>query len=366
MEQLSSNIIVLVINCLQGGGAEKSVLTLAEGFYQLGFEVHIIRFKPTVEYELSPHIHFHLLSFKLFKLIPNESLRYQIFSKQLDNYILNTIGQPLLTIANLERADKVLSFSKLPNVIHVIRNTISQEIKVAQARNKLIDIAKLKQVYQHQPCVAISEGVASDFRQVLGLDNIRTIYNPIDSHLIQTLANEYPVENADFLIHVGSFKYQKAHDTLLKSYAKTSQRYRLYLLGQGKLMNEMKALADELGIAKQVEFVGFKSNPYPYIKQAKFLVLCSRFEGFGRVIAEALAVDTPVISTNCPYGPSELLPKENLVPVDDIEALAQILEQAMANPQQFATPFDEQFLPKNIARQYLEFVSANPADTQQR
>ncbi|MBP0556258.1 glycosyltransferase, partial [Mycobacterium tuberculosis] len=91
-------------------------------------------------------------------------------------------------------------------------------------------------------------------------------------------------------------------------------------------------LAVDLEISDKVVFTGFKSNPYPYIKHAKCLVLSSRFEGFGRVIAEALAVDTPVISTDCPYGPSELLPKQNLVPVDDIDALAQLLEQAMANP----------------------------------
>lgn len=361
MNNSASKIIVLVINCLQGGGAEKSVLTLAEGFFQLGYEVHIIRFKSTVEYELSPNIHFHLVNFKLFKLIPSDTVRYQSFAKHLDKYILTQIGMPLLTLANLERADKVLSFSKLPNIFHVIRNTISQEIKVAQARNKPIDLARLKQVYQYQPCVAISEGVAVDFKQTLGLDNITTIYNPIDSELIQKLANAYEVDNEDFIIHVGSFKYQKAHDTLLKAYAKTSQRYRLYLVGQGKLMEDIKKLAITLNIDSKVKFVGFQSNPYPYIKKAKLLVLSSRFEGFGRVIAEALAVDTPVISTDCPYGPSELLPKNNLVPVDDIEALARVLEQAMANPKNFTVPFDTQFLPKNIAKQYITLLaSSNP------
>ena len=147
MSRNPSNIIVLVINCLQGGGAEKSVLTLAEGFYQLGYKVHVIRFKATTEYELSPHIDFHIVNFKWFKLIPSDRVRYQQFAKHLDNYILTHIGQPCLTIANLERADKVLSYSQLPNVIHVIRNTLSQEIKLAQARNKPMDIAQLKMTY---------------------------------------------------------------------------------------------------------------------------------------------------------------------------------------------------------------------------
>lgn len=364
MTNNASNVIVLVINCLQGGGAEQSVLTLAEGFYQLGYEVHVIRFKPTVAYALSPNIHFHLVNFKLYKLIPSTALRYQMFCQRLDAYILKHIGRPLLVLANLERADKVLRYSQLPNVFHVIRNTISQEISLAKRQNKPINIAELRQVYQSQPCVAISEGVAKDFKETLELNNIVTIYNPIDAPYIQKLATEYQVDEQNFILHVGSFKYQKAHDTLLKAYAKSSQRYPLYLVGEGKLIEENKNLAEQLGIDKQIKFVGFKSNPYPYIKQAKLLVLSSRFEGFGRVIAEALAVDTPVVSTNCPYGPSELLPTKNLVAVDDIDALASLLDEAMQSPQDFSVPFSETFLPKNIASQYLALLNVTPLDKQ--
>lgn len=94
------------------------------------------------------------------------------------------------------------------------------------------------------------------------------------------------------------------------------------------------------------------------------MVLCSRFEGFGRVIAEALAVDTPVISTNCPYGPSELLPAKNLVAVDDVDALARLLDKAMQAPQDFSVPFDKAFLPINIASQYLALLDVMPVDKQ--
>lgn len=360
MENPFSNIILLVINCLQGGGAEKSVLTLAQGFFELGYQVHVLRFKSTVEYSLSENIEFHVLKFKPYKLIPSEKLRYQLFARAVDNYVKKHIGKPILTISNLERADNVLAYSQLPNIVHVIRNTVSAEIDYQQQKGRKVDIAKLRKVYRQHPCIGISEGVSVDFRQVLGLDNITTIYNPIDADLINQLAEEFPVdkqrEQTDFIVHVGSFKYQKAHDTLLKAYAKSSKKYPLYLIGQGKLLEESQQLVKALSIDKQVKFLGFQPNPYPYMKQAKLLVLSSRFEGFGRVIAEALAVGTPVISTNCPYGPSELLLSANLTPVDDVAALAELLTQAMAQPQQFSVPFDEQFLPKNIARQYIELI----------
>ena len=74
-----------------------------------------------------------------------------------------------------------------------------------------------------------------------------------------------------------------------------------------------------------------------------------------RVISEALALDTPVISTNCPSGPNEVLSTNNLVAVDDIKALAEKMNQVMQNPNDFYTPFNSDFLPDNIAKQYLDY-----------
>jgi glycosyltransferase involved in cell wall biosynthesis len=74
------------------------------------------------------------------------------------------------------------------------------------------------------------------------------------------------------------------------------------------------------------------------------------------VLAEALAIGTPVISTDCQSGPREMLPEKNLMPIDDVDAIAEKLNQAMKNPQQFYASFDEALLPKEIAKKYLEFL----------
>ena len=88
MSQITKKV-VLVINCLQGGGAERSVLTLGQGFYELGYEVHILRFKPLVEYDLNPNLNYHMIRFKPYKLILNSQLRYQLFAAKVDKYILS-------------------------------------------------------------------------------------------------------------------------------------------------------------------------------------------------------------------------------------------------------------------------------------
>lgn len=352
-------IAVLVINCLQGGGAERAVLSLGQGFCEIGYEVHVIRFKPLVEYDLNPRLNYHLIKFKPYKLIPNEPLRHKLFAHKLDSYILKNIGKPHIILSNLPRADNVTAYSRLSNIVHIIHNTISLEYKFSRikdlnrVKNKLID------TYSKHPCVCVSDGVKKDFIENLGeITKITTINNPINKQEIQQLAAAFVPSYRDYIIHVGSFKEVKRHDVLLKAYAKTDQSLPLLLLGQGKLKNEIERLIDELGLKDNVTLLGFQKNVYPYIKHARFKVLTSSQEGLPMVILEALAAGIPVISTDCQSGPKEMLPQANLMPVNDVDAIAKKMSQAMQNPQQFVIEFDSKYLPAKIAQQHLNFLES--------
>lgn len=359
--------VLLVINCLQGGGAERSVLTLGQGFYELGYEVHILRFKPLVEYDLNPNLNYHVFRSKPFKVIPLEKIRHQLFARAVDKYVLKKIGKPDIVLSNLEPVDKIMVYSKLPNLMYVIRNSVSHKFGLNDSdsitNNSIVQ--KLQNIYEKHPCVCVSKGVEIDLQASLGLRiSSTTIYNSFDKLLIEKMGNE-PIDLSDnlleseqYLLHVGSFKYQKAHDVLLKAYAKSSMIYPLVLLGQGRLFDETRDLAKELNISDKVIFLGFNKNPYPYMKHARGLVLSSRFEGFVRVIPEALALNAPVISTDCQSGPSEMLPASSLVPVDDIIGLADKMTSLMAYPEQFKVAFDEKFLPVNIAQQYVDYLAS--------
>lgn len=350
--------VLLVINCLQGGGAERVVLTLGQGFYELGHEVHILRFKPLAEYDLNPNLNFHVLKFKPYKIIPKALRPDKIFASTVDNYITKNIGQPDIILSNLDRADSILSYSKLSNIIYVIHNTLSLLHKFDKAQIGKQNKTNFETIYSKHPCACVSHGVEKDFIQSFGnITPTTAIYNPIDKDNIQQLADAFAPDYQDYIIHIGSFKAAKRHDILLKAYAQSDQSIPLLLLGQGKLQGEIKELALQLKIEDKVVFLGFHENPYPYIKHAKFMVLSSEWEGFALVIAEALALGTPVISTDCPSGPSELLPANNLMPTNDIEAIANKINQAMRDSQQFYAEFDESLLPVNIAQQYLEFAN---------
>lgn len=121
-----------------------------------------------------------------------------------------------------------------------------------------------------------------------------------------------PKPSSPFIVSVARLdEGQKDHRTLLRAYAKARERLpqigQLMLIGEGPDRGVLEALASELGIRDSVRFLGFCGNPFPYIRTAQMLVLSSRYEGFGMVLGEAMALGTPVISSDCPTGPRDLL-----------------------------------------------------------
>lgn len=350
--------IVLAINSLQGAGAERFVLTIGKAFDKLGFEVHILCFDPKIEYEIPSFLHYHLIKYKNFRWLPDNKLRYNILARYVDNYILSNIGMPIMLLSNLPRSDRIFSHSRLTNILFVIHNTLSQLHKFDNTKS-IRDLELFKKIYATHPCVCVSEGSKKDFVKFFRPPRVTAILNPIDKPDIQLLADEFMPEFSNYILHIGSFKPAKRHDILLKAYANSNKTLPLVLLGKGELKSKIEAEINKLNLEKQVILKGFCKNPYPYIKHATFQVLASDWEGLPLVIPEALALNTPVISTDCPSGPSELLPANNLVPVGDIVALTQKLNRLMAQPQAYIAPFDDNLLPENIAKQYLDFMQVN-------
>jgi glycosyltransferase involved in cell wall biosynthesis len=198
--------------------------------------------------------------------------------------------------------------------------------------------------------VAVSDGVADDLATHAGIprDRITTVYNPVVGPDLLIKAQE-PLGHPWFapgeppvILAAGRLHPQKDFPTLIRVFAqlRAQRPARLVILGTGAPAESeyaagLNALAAELGVAHDVDMPGYTYNPFAYMSRAAVFVLSSRYEGLGNVLIEALACGTPVVSTDCPSGPREILDHGRfgpLVPVGDVDAMARAIGKTIDNP----------------------------------
>jgi glycosyltransferase involved in cell wall biosynthesis len=219
--------------------------------------------------------------------------------------------------------------------------------------------------------VAVSNGVRGDSEKLFRLKAgaCRTIYNPVDVGKILQLG-EQPVDHPWFLsdgppvvLGIGRLERQKDFINLLEAFAEVRKHVtaRLVILGEGSQRTTLIAKVDELGLGDCVWLAGFVSNPYPYLKRASVFSLSSEWEGLPVALIEALAFGIPIVSTDCPSGPSEILASGKygiMVPIKDSKALAQGIIKVLKG---YRSNMPEDALAKYsvdaVLDQYLEVLS---------
>ena len=192
--------------------------------------------------------------------------------------------------------------------------------------------------------VAVSSDVREDLCENHGVSQstCTTIRNPLDVEDIisksgRKVDHGWFRDDIPVVLGIGRFVEQKQFSLLLEAFERLTRRreVRLVLVGDGPLMDDLHALAAELRIDERVDFLGFVSNPYKYMKRAELLAISSKYEGFGVVATEALACGTPVVATNCPGGPSDILNDGEygeLVDVGEPRGLADAMARTLDDP----------------------------------
>ena len=174
-------------------------------------------------------------------------------------------------------------------------------------------------------------------------DRIHTIYNPVVSTGLARKALEsaghlwLDEPECPVVLAIGRLKKVKGFATLLRAFARllAVRPSRLIVLGEGRLRPSLVSLAKELRIAEHVDFPGFVANPYAFLAKADLFVLSSRHEALPTVLIEAMACGCPVVSTDCPFGPREILEGGRLgplVPVGDPKPLADAMARTLGDP----------------------------------
>jgi glycosyltransferase involved in cell wall biosynthesis len=222
---------------------------------------------------------------------------------------------------------------------------------------------------------AISYGVKESLLSFGICDSkIKVIYNPQPIKKIRKLATEAPAvelcPDRKSIITVGRLVDEKDHVTLIRAFEKVRKRIksRLYIIGDGPNREKLESLAESLDVADDVIFLGWQSNPFAILKQAELFILSSHFEGFGNVIVEAMVCGLPIVSTDCPSGPSEILKDGKaglLVPVKDSDSLANAITKLLTDQQAYeeysrkslnrVNDFDVSL----IAKEYLDFMKVS-------
>lgn len=165
------------------------------------------------------------------------------------------------------------------------------------------------------------------------------IYNSFNFDEIYKLANENIDKDLEgqYILAIGRLEEtQKDFTTLIKAYSKICDEVEenLYIIGDGRHREQLESLTKDLKIENRVKFLGFRTNPYPYLKRANLFVHSSKFEGFGLVILEAMILGKMVIATDCPTGPSELLNNGKngiLVEIGNIDEMADNMKKVLLN-----------------------------------
>lgn len=346
--------IVMVIPDLKGNGAERVVLNLAAGFSAQNCAVHVVVFNKFVELESNNGFELHHFR-QNYRWLPR-GVRAFVVAPLLDIFIRKiTRGGGALILSNLLPVDRILCKSKLDNVFLMVHTLLGEDLPKGEAAAQTL--AEYRRVYAQKPLVCVSKGVKADADEVLDSQfPAITIYNPIDFDFIQHSAPKSAPIWQDYLIFVGKLKNSKRVDVLIRAYGASKVPNPLVLVGQGDGLTALKALVAELKLEKQVIFAGFMPNPYPLIKNARLMVLSSDYEGLGMVILEAIALKTPVISTDCRSGPAEILPKRNLSPVGDVNALANQIQAAVLRPEDYLTELRAEFSLKFATKRYLSLL----------
>lgn len=358
-----ADTVVLFLPSLEGGGAERVFVELANQFSRLGLQVDLALACARGPYlaELSSTVRVvELGGGGVMRSLPGlvRYLRRQRPAAMLSALDHANITAILACSISRSRTRCVISVRAVPSFVY----------RRAGASGTAMLPKLMEWLYPRADAViANSRGVAADLSKEFGvaLDKLYTIHNPIDISNIERLSR-VPVEHTwcsdgapPFILSVGSLTLYKDFSTLVRAFAELRSRRecRLVILGEGPCRAELEDQIRQLHLENDVCMPGFVCNPFAWMRRASVFVSSSITEGCPNALMQALACDVPIVSTDSPGGAAEILHDGEwgtLVPVGDTEAMAAAIEATIDSPvRRHGRRRANDFALEEIAQQYI-------------
>lgn len=310
--------IVVLINSLDGGGAERVVCTLLNNLVEK-YECHLILMENKISYVLDKRINIISLNEKsnqngIIKLLRLPIISYKL-SKVIKNYNFSQIVSFLYRANYVNILTKYLSNHKCIISERIAASSMYEDNSFSSRISKLL----IKNLYNKaNKIISVSKAIENDLIENFGVTiDQKVIYNPYDIEKIEQLSSEkvsYEINRDKSIITVGTLGKRKNHSLLINAFSKIEDKeYKLYILGKGEEEPNLKNLVNKLRLNERVIFLGFDNNPYKYLSKCGLFVLSSNSEGFPNVLAEAMVCGCCVISTDCLSGPREILAPDSNV-----------------------------------------------------
>ena len=341
MSDAKQKKIAIYIPTLHGGGAERMMVVLANGFTKRGFSVDLVLAKAEgvyLQHVASDVRVVDLNASRVLLSLPN-LVRY--LRRECPNVMLSALGHANVVAVWSRRLSGMTTKLVLSE-----RNTLSvSHANFATKRERIMPFLMRHAYKQTDGIVAVSTGVADDLSSMIDLprERIKVVYNPVVTNdLIEQSQEEldhpwFASGQPPVLLAIGRLTNQKGFLSLVHAFSLLmSERFvRLVILGEGELRSELEELVRQKRLSNDVLLPGFVDNPFKWMRNSSLFVLSSLYEGLPGVLIQAMACGTPVVSTDCPSGPSEILDNGRwgrLVPVGDVEALSVAMDETLDEP----------------------------------
>ena len=359
--------IAIFMPSLFGAGGQRSMINLAHGIAECGYAVDLVLAQAEGPFLAEVRRPVRVVDLKASRALTSLPALVRYLRHEQPEAMLSVFGYVNVIALWAWRLAGVRT-----RLFVNEQNTVSLEAGNASSWRARLTPRLIKRFYPWaNGIVVVSHGVRDDLAQLTNIsgERITVIYNPsvVRAEVCEKAqaSLDHPWLKPDqppVLLAVGRLQVQKDYPTLIQAFAQVrlTRPVRLLILGDGKERPMLEALIKELGLEQDVSLPGFVMNPYAYMARASLFVLSSRWEGLPTVLIEALCCGIPVVSTDCPSGPQEILRDGQygeLVPVGDADALAQAIETTLEGKR--PTPPSESWRPyelKNVVDQYVNLL----------